>query len=73
MFYKKQRFLFKCFLEGEEERISKGRYFMDYTHEGLRSLLGQFDELTILDIWAQEDNTPDRKGRNWINGLVRKE
>lgn len=69
---KPEGILYCCFQEGEEERISKGRYFMDYVQEDLRSLLSQFDNLTILDIWLQEDNTPDRKGRNWVNGLVRK-
>jgi 2-polyprenyl-3-methyl-5-hydroxy-6-metoxy-1,4-benzoquinol methylase len=69
---KPQGILYSCFLEGEGDRITKGRYFTDYTKESLESLLEQFPDLTILDMWVQEDNTPDRKGRNWVNCIVKK-
>lgn len=69
---KPQGVLYTCFQEGEGERIAKDRYFTDYTKESLKSLLEQFPDLTILDMWVQEDNTPDRKGRNWVNCIVRK-
>ncbi len=69
---KLQGVLYCCFLEGEGERMARGRYFMDYTEEALRALFNQLETVTILDIWVQEDQAPDRKGRNWVNGLVRK-
>lgn len=65
--------LFCCFLEGDGERISKGRYFKDYTEDALRNLFAQFPDLSILHIWKEEDHAPDRKGRNWVYGIVRKE
>lgn len=69
---KPQGILYTCFLEGTRDRITRGRYFTDYTEDSLRSLFEQFEDLTILDMWSREDQTPDRKGRSWINGLVRK-
>lgn len=69
---KPQGVLYTCFLEGEGDRITRGRYFTDYTEESLRSFLAQFPSLSILDLWIQEDKTPDRKGRNWVNCIVRK-
>lgn len=69
---KPQGILYTCFQEGEGEKISKDRYFTDYTEESLKALLAHFPDLTILDMWTQEDNTPDRKGRNWVNCIVRK-
>lgn len=69
---KPQGIFFLCFLHGEGERLSNGRYFMDYTRDGLSSLLTQFRKFIILDIWLQEDNSPDRQGRQWVHGLVQK-
>lgn len=69
---KPQGILYTCFQEGEGDHITRGRYFTDYTEENLQSLFEQFEDLTILDIWSREDQTPDRKGRSWVNGLVRK-
>lgn len=69
---KPQGILYTCFLEGRGDRITRGRYFTDYTEESLQSFFEQFEDLTIFDIWAKEDNTPDRKGRSWINAIVQK-
>jgi 2-polyprenyl-3-methyl-5-hydroxy-6-metoxy-1,4-benzoquinol methylase len=69
---KPQGILYARFLEGEGDHVTKGRYFRDYTEESLRSLFEQFDDLTILDIWSKEDETPDRKGRSWVHAIVRK-
>ena len=70
---KSQGILYLCFKYGKGENTSPdGRYFTDYNEESLQTLLKQFEALTIIDIWASEDSSPDRKGRLWVNGLVRK-
>lgn len=53
---KPQGILYLCLQYGEGERISKNRYFADYTEKSLKSLFEQFEDLTILDIWLNEDN-----------------
>lgn len=69
---KTQGILYACFIEGEGDRIKDGRYFCDYTHENLKSILEQFNSFRILDIWTQEDSAQDRKGRHWIHCIVQK-
>ena len=69
---KPQGILYLNFKYGQNENFTNGRYFSDYDEESLLSLLSQFDDLSILEIWQCEDTASDRKGRLWINGLVQK-
>ncbi|MBA4189791.1 MAG: SAM-dependent methyltransferase [Planctomycetaceae bacterium] len=60
---------FKCG-DGEGER--GGRYFTDFTAEGLREELSSCPLLEVLRIWESADARPERSAEKWVNALARK-
>lgn len=57
---------------GDSDQIRHDRLFNDQNEETLGAHLGQFPELTIIDLWRTQDLRTDLQTRQWINCLVRK-
>jgi hypothetical protein len=60
------------FKQGESEEVRDGRFFQDYTEEGLRQLARRHPLLTLLRVWITGDARPEQKRHRWVNGLIRK-
>lgn len=58
--------------KGERDGMYNGRYFRDYTKRELLTLLEQFEELDLLNIWTTQDVRSGKTERQWLNVLVRK-
>jgi SAM-dependent methyltransferase len=63
---------YMSFKLGEAEEVREGRLFSDYTEARLRQLVAKHPLLALLRIWLTEDVRPGRRGRTWVNALVRK-
>lgn len=58
--------------KGERDGMYNGRYFRDYTKRELLTLLEQFEELELLNIWTTQDVRSGKADGQWLNVLVRK-
>ena len=65
--------LYASFKYGQEERISNGRFFNDYTEKDMDTLLTPENRLTLLEYWITEDVRPERSGERWLNWIARKD
>lgn len=65
--------LYASFKHGDGETIERERLFNNYTEESFNQLLNEHKDLCILSVWKTEDVRQDRKGRYWLNTLVKKE
>lgn len=57
---------------GEEVRVEDGRYFQDFTEDGLRAILGEVDGCTVKKYWISEDVRMDMSSVKWSNILISK-
>lgn len=58
--------------EGDRDGMYGGRYFCDYTKEGIREVLEPFGRAKILDIWTSDAPGRETEGRQMLNVLVEK-
>lgn len=65
--------LYASFKYGNDERVSNGRFFNDYTENDLDTLLTSENQLSLLEYWITEDVRPDRSGERWLNFIARKQ
>lgn len=65
--------LYASFKYGDDERVSNGRFFNDYTENDLDTLLTSENQLSLLEYWITEDVRPDRSGERWLNFIARKQ
>jgi SAM-dependent methyltransferase len=65
--------LYASFKYGNEERVSNGRFFNDYTENDLDELLTPENQLSLLEYWITEDVRPDRVGERWLNFIAKKQ
>lgn len=64
---------YMSFKWGEGETIDRrGRYFNNYTQATLQSLIDDFPELTVLELWSETKPLRDSE-QKWVNILVKKE
>lgn len=68
---KRNGILFMSFRHGEFEGERDGRYYTDYRTRVLKNLIGNFEELELIEIKKCEDMRPD-KDIEWIYVLVRR-
>lgn len=62
---------YMSFKYGNSQRVKDGRTFTDMNEDRFSSLISQFPELTIHQLWLTEDKRPDRNER-WLNIIVMK-
>lgn len=65
--------LYASFKYGNEETIQKGRRFNSYDEESFGLLLKNHPALHMLTMWKTEDMRDNRKGKYWLNVLIKKE
>lgn len=62
---------YMSFKYGDTEREKDNRLFNDYTEGSLKSLLSNYPQLSILELWLTDDRREDRDDK-WINVIVKK-
>jgi hypothetical protein len=65
--------LYASFKYGIDETIERERLFNNYTGESFSLLLNRHPSLRILRVWKTDDVRQDRKGKYWLNTLVKKQ
>ena len=63
--------MYLSFKEGTGEREKDGRFFNDYTEEGLKILLESCG-FTVEQMFITGDVREGRSGEKWVNGIVKK-
>ncbi len=58
---------------GEEVRVEDGRYFQDFTEEGLRAIFSELGGCTVKKYWISEDVRADKSNVKWSNILISKD
>ena len=58
--------------KGDRDGIYHGRYFHDYTRRELQSLMEEYPELEVVDIWTTQDVRSEKSDKLWLNVLARK-
>lgn len=64
--------LYASFKYGDGETIERERLFNNYTEDTFTQLVEKHISLDILRVWKTEDVRKDRKGKYWLNTLVKK-
>ena len=64
--------LYASFKYGDYEGMRNGRYFTDFTEDTLKTFWDETTSMQIFDIWISNDVRSDRKERQWINILARR-
>ena len=57
---------------GDRDGIYHGRYFHDYNRRELQSLMEEYPELEVVDIWTTQDVRSEKSYKLWLNVLARK-
>ena len=57
---------------GARDGIYHGRYFHDYNRRELQSLMEEYPELEVVDIWTTQDVRSEKSDKLWLNVLARK-
>ena len=57
---------------GDRDGIYHGRYFHDYNRRELQSLMEEYPELEVVDIWTTQDVRSEKSDKLWLNVLARK-
>ena len=52
--------------------VHRGRYFHDYNRRELQSLMEEYPELEVVDIWTTQDVRSEKSDKLWLNVLARK-
>ena len=58
--------------KGDRDGIYHGRYFHDYNRRELQSLMEEYPELEVVDIWTTQDVRSEKSDKLWLNVLARK-
>lgn len=58
--------------KGDRDGICHGRYFHDYNRRELQSLMEEYPELEVVDIWTTQDVRSEKSDKLWLNVLARK-
>lgn len=58
---------------GDRDGIYHGRYFHDYNRRELQSLMEEYPELEVVDIWTTQDVRSEKSDKLWLNVLARKQ
>ena len=56
----------------DRDGIYHGRYFHDYNRRELQSLMEEYPELEVVDIWTTQDVRSEKSDELWLNVLARK-
>lgn len=64
--------LYASFKYGNDERVSNGRFFNNYTERDIDALLTPETQLTLLEYWITEDVRPERSGERWLNFIAKR-
>lgn len=64
--------LYCSFKSGEEDYQEEGRFYTCFTRSALAAFLRPLPFLEMVDIWETEDVRPLRRGRPWVNALLRR-
>ena len=64
--------LYFSVFEGDRDGFYGGRYYCDYTEQGIRELMENFGRAEILTIWTTDHVQRDVDDRQLLNVLVRK-
>lgn len=65
-------YFYSSFKYGDFEGQKNGRYFTNLTEESFRELIGDFEELEVVEIEVTRDVREGREDEKWVNGVVRK-
>ena len=57
---------------GDRDGIYHGRYFHDYNRRELQSLMEEYPELEVVDIWTTQDVRSEKSDKLWLNVLATK-
>ena len=57
---------------GDRDGIYHGRCFHDYNRRELQSLMEEYPELEVVDIWTTQDVRSEKSDKLWLNVLARK-
>lgn len=57
---------------GDRDGIYHGCYFHDYNRRELQSLMEEYPELEVVDIWTTQDVRSEKSDKLWLNVLARK-
>lgn len=57
---------------GDRDGIYHGLYFHDYNRRELQSLMEEYPELEVVDIWTTQDVRSEKSDKLWLNVLARK-
>lgn len=60
------------FKYGSGEREKDGRVFTDMNEAGLNELIGDLQNITLLNSWMTGDKRPERQDEKWLNALLLK-
>ena len=55
---------------GDRDGIYHGRYFHDYNRRELQSLMEEYPELEVVDIWTTQDVRSEKSDKLWLNVLA---
>ena len=53
--------------KGDRDGIYHGRYFHDYNRRELQSLMEEYPELEVVDIWTTQDVRSEKSDKLWLN------
>ena len=65
-------YFYASFKHGDFEGERNGRYFTDMTEKSLRSLVGPFFHLEIIEMFLTEDVRSGHEGEQWLNTIIKK-
>ena len=57
------------FEPGDGERVSGGRFFVDFTPESLRRSFEAIP-LALVETWLSDDVRPTHQGERWVNAIA---
>lgn len=64
--------IYLSFKYGEKESFRHGRFFNDFDEAKFNHLLTQVDGFECDKMWVTEDMRPSKKGRHWLNVILKK-
>lgn len=63
---------YSSFKYEDKEEVRKGRLFNDYNESTFQTILCDIPQLKLIQYWRTSDARPERKGKYWLNVLLRK-
>lgn len=57
---------------GDQDRNDQGRLFTDLNEHGLKMILQEVPESSLIETWITTDVRPEKAEQKWLNALIRK-